>query len=201
VTHCRHFAVAFAACSLIGCAAMQEVIALRSVDFQVDRVTDVHLAGIDLSRVRSSSDLGFSDGARVTAALATRQLPLSFRLNLLAHNPPSNRVTARLVQLQWTLFIEETETISGRIASEYALPPGQPTTVPIEISLDLLDFYERSGQDLIELAFNLAGAGGAPKQITVRATPTINTALGAITYPRPITIVAQSVGRSQVASN
>jgi len=180
---------------------MQEIVALRSVDFRVDQVTEVRLAGIDLARIESSSELSFSDGARVAAALATRQLPLSFRLNLVAENPPSNRVTARLVQMQWTLFLEDRETISGRIANEYPLPPGEPTVIPIDISLDLLDFYEQSGQELIELALNLVGAGGAPKQVAIRAVPTIDTALGAISYPRPITIVSGSVGRPELARN
>jgi hypothetical protein len=197
--YCRYFAVIVAAWTAVGCTTVQEIIALRSVEFQVDRVTEVRLAGVDISRVQSPSDLGLSDGARVAAALATRELPLSFRLNLLAANPTSNRVTARLVRLQWTLFLENTETISGQIAQEYELPPGQPTTVPIDISLDLLDFYERSGKDLIDLAMNLAGAGGAPKQVAIHAVPTIDTALGAISYPRPITIVSRSVGRERLA--
>jgi len=199
--HCRTLVLAFAASALAGCATVQEIIALRSVDFQLDRVTGVRLAGIDLAHVQSSSELTFSDGARVAAALATHELPLSFRLDLIAANPPSNRVTARLVRLQWTLLLEGTETISGQLAREYELPPGQPTTVPIDVSLDLLDFYQRSGQDLIELAMNLVGAGGSPKQVAIRAVPTIDTPLGAIAYPRPITIVSASVGRPEVARN
>lgn len=195
----RYLALALTASMVIGCTTMQQVVALRSVDFQIDRVTDLRLAGIDISRERSSSALGVGDAARVAAALATRQLPLSFQLRLLAENPASNSVTARLVRMRWTLYLEDTETISGETEHEFSLPPGQPTEIPINVSLDLLDFYERSGQDLIDLALNLAGAGGAPKEVAVRATPTIDTALGPITYPRPITIVAGSVGRPEIA--
>lgn len=184
---------------LTACATLQGVIALRSVAFQVDRVTEVRMAGVNLSRVRTYSDLSLSDGARVTTALARRELPLSFRLHLLAENPASNNVTARLVQLRWTLFLEDTETISGQIEREYTMPPGQPTDIPLDISLDLFDFYERSGKDLVELALNLGGAGGSPKQVAIRAMPTISTALGPITFPQPITIVAASVGRPELA--
>jgi hypothetical protein len=35
--------------------------------------------------------------------------------------------------------------------------------------------------------------------MAVRAVPTIDTALGAISYPRPITIIAGSVGRPDLA--
>lgn len=197
---CRRYGVVVLLAGLLtACSTLQEVIALRSVAFQVDRVTEVRMAGVDVSRVRTYSDLSLTDGARVATALATRELPLSFRLHLLAENPASNNVTARLVRLRWTLFLEDTETISGQIDREYTMPPGQPTDIPLDISLDLFDFYDRSGKDLVELALNLAGAGGEPKQVAIRAVPTISTALGPITYPQPITIVAGSVGRPELA--
>ena len=195
----RCLVLALATGMLVGCATFQQVIALRSVDFQLDRVASLRLAGVDLSRARSSSELGFADGARVAAAVAAGELPLTFRLHLLAENPASNSITARLVRFRWTLFLEDVETISGETDREFELSPGRPTDIPIDVSLDLLDFYSRSGADLIELALNLAGAGGAPKQMALRAVPTIDTALGPITYPRPITILAGSVGRSEIA--
>jgi hypothetical protein len=165
------------------------------VDFQLDRVADVSLADVDISGIRSYSDLGLADATRVAAAVTRGELPLAFRLHLLAENPGENSVTARLVRMQWTLLLEDTETVSGQIEEEYELPPGQPTDIPLDVELDLFDFFERSGPDLIDLALNLAGAGGAQKQVSVRAVPTINTALGPITYPQPITIVNRTVGR------
>ena len=178
-----------------GCATLQQIAALRSVEFQLDRVADVRLAGVNVSGIRSYSDLGLSDATRVGSAVARGELPLAFRLHVLAENPAEQAVTARLVRMQWTLFLEDTETVSGEIEQEYELPPGRPTDIPVDIELDLFDFFERSGPDLVELALNLAGAGGAPKQITVRAVPTINTVLGPISYPGPITIVSRTVGR------
>jgi hypothetical protein len=191
----RYLAAALIVVASAGCAALQQIAALRSVDFQLDRVANVRLAGVDISEVRSSSDLSLPDAARIGAAVAQRDLPLAFRLHLRAENPAENSVTARLVRMQWTLFLEETETVSGQIDREYELAPGRATDIPLEIELDLFDFYERSGPDLIDLALNLAGAGGAPKQVSVRAVPTITTALGPITYPQPITIVSRTVGR------
>jgi len=75
------------------------------------------------------------------------------------------------------------------------LPPGQPRDIPVNISLDLFDFFERSGPDLFNLALNLLGVGGEPSRVSLRAVPTVNTALGPITYPQPITIVDRRVGR------
>lgn len=181
--------------ALSGCATLQQVLALRNVTFTVDRVSDLRLAGVDLGRVTSFADLGFGDAARLTRALAQRDLQLDFQLHLLAENPADNTVDARLVRLDWTLLLQGRETLSGVFAEETLLRPGQPTDVPITISLNLIEFFEGSARDLVELALSLAGQGGAPKEVTLRATPIVDTALGPIRYPRPITIVSREVGQ------
>lgn len=176
------------------CATLQQIAALRSVNFQLDQFADVRVAGIDASGVSSYSDLGIMDAARVGAAIARRELPLTFQVHVRAENPQENPVTARLVRMQWTLFLDDTETISGLIDQELELPPGQPRDIPVSISLDLFDFFERSGPDLFNLALNIVGVGNEPSRVALRALPTVNTALGPISYPQPITIVDRRVG-------
>ncbi|MFO8175242.1 MAG: hypothetical protein R6T96_13225 [Longimicrobiales bacterium] len=173
-----------------GCATLQEMAALSNVEFSLDRLSNVRLAGIELDRIRDYSDLGYADAARLTLAVSRNELPLAFDLHLLAENPADNATTARLMQMDWTLLLEDRETLSGVFDREVRLPPGQPTDVPIAISLDLLEFFDGSAQDLLELALSLAGHEGEPKEVALRATPTIDTALGPMRYPRPITIVA-----------
>jgi hypothetical protein len=176
------------------CATLQQIAALRSVDFQLDHVANVRVAGIDASSISSYSDLSIMDAARVGAAIARRELPLVFDLHVSAENPEENPVTARLLRMQWTLLLDDTETISGLIEQELELPPGQPRDIPVGISLDLFDFFERSGPDLFNLALNLMGVGNEPSRVAIRAMPTVNTALGPISYPQPITIVDRRVG-------
>ncbi len=186
--------VTAAAAALAGCATLQQMAALRSVTFAIDRVAEVRLAGIDVGRVAAYRDLGVTDAARLGAAVASGALPLSFRVHLTAENPADNRVTARLVRLRWTLLIEDRETIGGLVDQEVVLPPGEPQDVPVEVELDLLRFVQRTGPDLFRLAQSLAG-GGEPTQVVLRAQPTVQTPLGPIDYPRPITIVSKEVGR------
>lgn len=178
-----------------GCATLQQIAALRNVDFSLDRVAQVRLADIDLDRVRSYSDLSVTDVARLTLALSREELPLDFNLFVQGENPPENGTEARLVRFAWTLLLEDRETISGVFEDEVVFAPGEPTTFPVRISLDLLEFFEGSARDLGELALNLAGEGGSPKNVALRAVPTIQTALGPIRYPGEITIVSTEVGR------
>jgi len=66
--------------------------------------------------------------------------------------------------------------------------------VPISMSLNLVDFFQGSARDLVNLALSLTGQGGAPTEVALRATPTVETAIGPIRYPQPITIVSHEVG-------
>jgi hypothetical protein len=180
--------------ALWGCATLQQIAALRNVDFDLQGVSDVRLAGIDVQRVRSFSDLGFSEAAGLTLAVTRGELPLDLRLHIVAENPARNTVDARMVRMDWTLLLQDRETLSGVLEEEVVLQPGQPTVIPLTVSVNLVEFFEGSAQDLLELALSLAGAGGASKDVALRATPTINTPLGPMRYPSPITILNTQVG-------
>jgi hypothetical protein len=184
-----------AVAALLGaCTTLQQVAALRRVDFDLDRVTEPRLAGVDVSRVRSYEDLNAAQIAAIGVALAREELPLSFRLHVRATNPADNAVTARLTRMEWELLLEDRETISGVLDQTYQLAPGVPADIPLEIRLDLLDFFDDNARELVDLALAAAGAGGEPTRVALRATPIIDTPLGAIRYPQPITIVNREIG-------
>lgn len=181
-----------------GCQTLREIAALRSVNFALDSVTNARLAGVDIQRFRSYEDLTATDIMRIGAAVADRQLPLRFQLHVAARNPQENQVQARMVRMAWTLLIEERETISGVIDENFVLPPGEVRDIPIGIELDLVDFFDRSARDLVDLALAVAGQG-EPRNIKLRATPTIDTPIGEIDYPEPITIVSRDLGTESAA--
>jgi hypothetical protein len=187
-------ASALAIAGITGCATMRSVTALRQVDFAIDRVAGLRLAGVNLDGVRRPSDISPLDAARITAAALRGQMPLTFNIHVLGQNPQENATTARLTRFQWTLDLNGRETVSGMLDTAYTFPPGVTTDVRLPISLDLKQFFNQSGQDLIDLALGLAGLGTRETQVQIRAVPTIDTPLGAIRYPNAITIVKRTVG-------
>lgn len=177
-----------------GCATLQSLAALRDVDFAIDRVANASIAGVSIDRIRNYTELSALDIARVGGALAGGDLPFAFDLHVRALNPAENSVAARLVRMDWTLLLDDRETVSGRIDREFVLEPGVPGDIPVTISLDLVDFFESGARDMIELALAVSGAGGEPSRVALRAVPTVQTALGPIRYPEPITIVSATIG-------
>jgi len=180
-----------------GCQTLQEVANLRNVDFNLDRVSTVRLAGVSLAEVRSVDDIDVTDMLRIGAAYSDGVLPLQFTTVIEARNPSVNEENARLTELDWRLFLNDRETIAGRFDREVIIPPGEPTDIPIAMELDLIKFFDGSRRDIIDLALALAG-DGEPTNIKLRARPTIQTALGPMRYPNEILIVNESVDENTV---
>ncbi|PEN15112.1 hypothetical protein CRI94_02150 [Longibacter salinarum] len=175
-----------------GCQTLREVSNLRKVDFRLDRVTDARLAGVSLQGVDSYDDFGATDMLRLSAAIADGKMPLEFTVQVAASNPAENSQNARLTQMDWRLFLQDKETIAGRFDREVVIPPGEPTDIPIEMELDLVDFFDGNLREIVNLALALGGEG-EPTNVKLRARPTVQTAIGPIRYPNEILIVNEDV--------
>lgn len=178
----------------MSCVTLQQVLALRHVEFALDGVRNARLAGIDISRVRSYRDLSTLDLARIGLALSRDELPLDMQVDVGAYNPADNETAATMTRMVWTLFLNDKETIHGIVDSSVTMPAGAKAVIPIRMRLDILEFFDGSAQDLVDLVASLAGLEADPTRVTLRAVPTITTPLGNITYPTPITIVNRTIG-------
>lgn len=192
----RHIVPALLLAALLGaCATLQQFANLRQVAFSLAGVQDGRLAGVPLARIQSYNDLSAIEIGRLALAVARNDLPLELTVNVQADNPADNGATATMVRLAWSLFLDDKETINGVLDSSYALPPGQAVVIPLLMRLNLREFFDGPAEDLVNLAAGLAGLNADPTRISIRAVPTINTPLGPISYPTPITIVSRTVGR------
>lgn len=189
--------IAAATLSVGACATLQQIAQLRHVDFDLRGMTDVVLAGVELDRIRSYEDLSVRDIGRLALAVSRKDMPLEFVLDVGALNPADNEVDARMTRMDWTLFLDDRETVSGVVEEDFVLPPGEPRVLPIGISLDLYDFFDGGAEDLTDFVLSLVGEGGQAREVALRATPVIDTPLGPIRYPRPVTIVSRTVGDLQ----
>lgn len=180
--------------SLAACATLQQIAALRQVDFSLAGTRNARLAGVDIARIRSYRDLSATDIGRIGFALARKDLPFEFDLDVRGLNPAENSVTATMVRLAWSLLLDDKETISGTLDTTLTFPPGQPAIFPMRMRLNLMQFFDGPAESLVNLAASIAGISSDPTRIALRGVPTIDTPLGRISYPSPITIVSRTVG-------
>ena len=173
---------------VVGCATAREIVALRQVEFRFDRITGARVAGVPLGRIRSSSDLTPLDLGRLGVAVASRDVPLDLTVHLEGRNPATNKVTARLIAMDWAYLVDDRETVSGHLSEAFAFPPGEPRDVPLLVTFNLMDMFGDRRRDLIDVALALAGQRTSTHRVTLRIEPTVETRFGRIRYPTPITI-------------
>lgn len=174
--------------STAGCTALQELAALRSVTFAFDRVSGVRVAGVALAPGMRYSDLSLTDVVRVSAAIVTRDVPLELVAHVSASNPAENRVAARMLSLDWTMFVEDRQALDGRVGEPLSIAPGATADVPVAVRLDLLELGSGGARDLVDLALAIAGQGTASRELRLELVPTIETSLGPMRYPAPIVV-------------
>jgi len=177
-----------------GCSTLRGVEALREVDFALDRVTDVRLAGVAVRDVRSVDDLDTAQGAQLAAAALMGDLPLDCTVVLRASNPPSNAVTAELMRMDWTLLLDGRKAAAGRMDRRYSIAPGETQDIAVPVAVNLGDLLRHHGPKLLRLALALAGEGSSPVDVTLRVVPLIDTPLGTMRSPVPITIMRKTIG-------
>jgi len=179
--------LALASCNVV--KQIQQVTSMSQCDFKLNDVQDIRLAGVQVQNIKNASDLNFSDGARLAAALTSTTLPLTFTLNVEAHNP--NEQTAGLNRLEWILLIDDIEMVNGVNEVPVSIQGKGSTVIPLSMNIDLRKALSgKSGQAMMNFALNLAGANGTPTRIKLKAKPTILVGRFPLSYPGYITVTS-----------
>ena len=182
--------------SLSSCATLNALAGLSRIQFKLNDIQQVRLAGVDIANKHSVSDFSMMDGVNLLAAFSSGRFPLTFTLNVAAKNPnPASNNTAlsslQVTDFPWRLLLNGNQTVSGNIGAPIGVPPGGATTImPLQVTVDLKQFFANRGyNDLLNLALTLAGQGGV-SQVQLKATPTMSTPIGSVRYPGELTIVS-----------
>jgi hypothetical protein len=167
---------------------VQQMGMLAKCEFRLTTVENYNLAGVNIQHIQKLNDLNFIDAARISAAMTGKELPLTFTLNVEARNP--NATVASMQRVDWILLIDDIEMASGTNNQQIIIPANQGSVlIPLQISTDLKkSLTGKSGNAILNFAFNLAGAGSAPTRITLKAKPTILIGSFPMSYPGYITV-------------
>jgi hypothetical protein len=167
---------------------------LTRAQFKIQDAIGYRLSGVDLMNKHSITDFSIGDGLNMMNSFRTGKFPLTFTINVAVRNPNQHQEgsglsSVSLTEFPWRLLINGKETISGGIGNAVFLPDGGATTIiPLQVSVDLKEFFGDKGyDDIIGLALAVAGQGSS--QISLKARPTISTPIGSLKYPNELTIV------------
>ena len=176
---------------------MNTISDLENIQFKLGTVEMFSVSNINISNIKSISDVSVSDGLKLTQSFANKSLPTNFTLNVVASNPnkKSNKnpstLDAIINSFDWILFVDEKETINGKVTTPLTVPSStQNTIIPVRIGIDLYKFFGDKGYtDIINLALALGGANGSSSRLKLKMKPQISIAGFPLSYPNYITVV------------
>ncbi|MBN2246347.1 MAG: hypothetical protein JW755_10935 [Candidatus Aminicenantes bacterium] len=182
------------------CATLQQIgdalMNLKRLQFKLGGVNNFSLAGIRIGQFSSVSDFSPSDGFKLLNAFRNNSLPAEIVLEVLALNPNdgtggSSQTVTTLSSLESRLLIDGEPTVTGNIDQPIQIPgTGQAASIPIRMTLDLLNFFGSKGyEDIIGLALAIGGKQGSTSRLSLDALPRVSTPYGEIEYPERIMIV------------
>lgn len=159
-----------------------EIQRLRLCEFDVNGVSGVKVAGIDLRQGMTRSDLNAAQIMQLTNAVFSNKMPLKFDLLVKVDNP--NDKTAALSRMDYSIVVDGLELISGNINQRYEVGPGSSTVIPLPIEIELFQALSGQSADAISnLAFKLTGSESKPVDLLFRVKPYINVGGRQMAYP------------------
>ena len=162
------FMVAAAMLFAGGCGLAQ-LINLINCKFSLANVSNITWAGINLSNIRSVSDLQWSDLQKAVQAIRNKDFKVGCSINVNAKNETSS--PAKLCAYDYDLFLEGSSIAQGSSASQTTIINPQSTTlVHVPLSMDLYSIFKNGDAgNVINLARNLMDYGnGTESNVAVK---------------------------------
>ena len=161
-----------------GCGLAQ-LINLINCKFSLANISDITWAGINLSNIKSVSDLQWSDLQKALQAIKNKDFKIGCNVNVNAKNDTEK--PAKLCAFDYDLLLEGSSIAQGSSAARTTIINPQTTTrIPVPLSMDLVSIFRNGDtKNVINLARNLTDYGnGQESNVKVKFTPYINSVNG-----------------------
>ena len=193
----RLAAILIAGSLVSGCAFLDQFLQMRTFancKFRLVGVSNVRIAGVRIDGKNSLKQVGVLDAVRIAAALKGGEFPLDLVLNIEVKNP--NPKTAAMNRLAWILLVDNIEMVRGQLDRRVEVAPnGGVAPLPLDIALDLRQALSgKSGEAMLNLAFNVAGEGTHPTHVALKVKPSILVGSQNMELPDYITISTEFGG-------
>ena len=177
----KAFSIILISCSLLflGGCGLAQLINLINCKFNLANISDITWAGINLSNIKSVSDLQWSDLQKAVVAIKNKDFRIGCNVNVNAKNETEK--PAKLCAFDYDLLLEGSSIAQGSSTDRTTIINPQTTTrIAVPLSMDLVQIFRNGDtKNVINLARNMTDYGnGQESNVKVKFTPYINTVNG-----------------------
>lgn len=153
--HLSIFTTILLTCILMGCSSVQGVKNFSECQFNYKDVTNIQLASIDVSHIRSPKELSYMDLLQLIPAFKDKSLGLNMNVNINVTNP--NPDEAKLEGVDYIIWIDDREVLNGNMDKKISIASKQTEVLSIPVSVNLLNVASFTTLDaLLEFVIGLA---------------------------------------------
>jgi LEA14-like dessication related protein len=161
---------------------LQKVRQFGQCNFEFQKVSEVHLAGIPLKEGMKRSDLNAGQVMQLATSLFAAKLPLDFDIWLKASNP--NSKNASLNRMDYEVYLDGNKLITGSLDEPIYIPANDSTKIKIPIGADLFQVLSGKSSDaVVNLGFILSGKESRETKVEIRIKPYIKVGMHDLAYP------------------
>ena len=172
---------------LMSCSSVQGVKNFSNCQFNYKDVTNIRLASIDVSHIRSPKDLSYVDLLQLIPAFKDKSLGMNMNVNINVTNP--NPDEAKLEGVDYIVWVDEREVLTGNMDKKISIGANQTEVLSLPVSINLLNMATFSTMDaLLEFAIGLAADNPDASRMKVSLKPYFNVGNKKVKTPFYITV-------------
>jgi LEA14-like dessication related protein len=163
----------------LGGCGLAQLINIINCKFSLANINNITWAGINLSNIKSLSDLQWSDLQKAYQAIKNKDFKIGCNVNVNAKNETDK--PAKLCAYDYDVFLEGSSIAQGSSATQTTvINPKSTALIHVPLSMDLYGIFKNGDAgNVINLARNLMDYGnGTESNVKVKFTPYINTPNG-----------------------
>ncbi|MDO5665789.1 MAG: LEA type 2 family protein [Bacteroidia bacterium] len=177
--------------SLTSCDVLNQIggaIKLSQCDYKYNSISNMQLAGINLSNGSAISLSNFASISSILSGGSLQTIPFSMTLNMDVTNP--NQAAAFLNAMEYAIEINEMEFSTGKMDIPIRVEAGQTSVFPLSIGVDLKNLMNRYSRDRVAREMSgFLGLSSNETKVTVKLWPKLMVGNTLIKVPAPIPVV------------
>ncbi len=167
---------------------MGEVTNFVNCNFSINKVAINRLGGVDFTKYKSVSDVGFTEMLSLGQQVIAGNLNASLYVDIRAKNNQSSK--AAISGLDWQLFMKNEQYGTGKLNEYVEVLPGQSTDFTVNVNFDLLKLLKSENlQTILDLVMDMDNKEKLQKlDIMLKVKPYYKSGGSIREYPGYITI-------------